>query len=61
MNEYALYEGDTFLAIGTATELAEKFDLNPDTVRYYASKKAHKLAEENPNYKVAINLGRVEV
>ena len=33
MKEYAVYKGDEFLAIGTAEELAEKFNVRPRTVK----------------------------
>ena len=34
---YALYRGDEFLDIGTKYELAEKFDVKPETIVFYAS------------------------
>lgn len=34
---YALYKGDEFLDIGTKYELAEKFDVEPKTIAWYAS------------------------
>ncbi|HEM5071324.1 TPA: hypothetical protein U1212_001981, partial [Streptococcus suis] len=35
--EYALYKGDKLLAIGTAKELAEQFDVKVSTIHFYKS------------------------
>lgn len=34
---YAIYQGDEFLDIGTVHELAEKFNVAPETIRFWAS------------------------
>lgn len=34
MIHYALYKGDTFLDIGTAEQLAEKFNLSPNFIKW---------------------------
>lgn len=35
--EYAIYKGDTFIDIGTKKELAEKFNVNEDTITFWHS------------------------
>lgn len=40
--EYALYKGDTFLDIGTAEELAEKYPVKASFVRYSTAPSAVK-------------------
>jgi DNA-binding CsgD family transcriptional regulator len=35
MKEYALYEGEEILAIGTVKEIADKLKISPDTVKFY--------------------------
>lgn len=35
--EYALYKGENLLCIGTAKHIAEVFNINETTVRFYAS------------------------
>lgn len=35
--EYAIYKGDKFIDIGTAKELAEKCNVKPETIEFYAS------------------------
>ena len=35
--EYAIYKGDKFIDIGTAKELAEKRNVKPETIEFYAS------------------------
>lgn len=44
---YALYEGDKFLDLGTSKELAKKFHVKPQTIRYYASRTTQQRAKEN--------------
>lgn len=36
--EYALYKGDTLLSIGTVAELAKRFGVKKDTIKFYGSK-----------------------
>lgn len=35
--EYAIYKGDKFIDIGTAKELAEKCNVKPATIEFYAT------------------------
>lgn len=35
--EFAVYAGDTFVAAGTAFELAKKFGVNPATIRFMST------------------------
>lgn len=35
---YAVYRGDTFIALGTAKELGKYFNVRPETVRWWGSK-----------------------
>ena len=44
--EYALYQGDSIVTVGTASELAEYMGVNPDTVRWYATDTAKKRQEK---------------
>lgn len=37
MTLYAIYQGDKFLDLGTKEEMAEKFGIKPETVRFLAS------------------------
>lgn len=34
---YAIYQGDEFLDIGTIAELGEKFNVAPETIRFWAT------------------------
>ena len=43
--EYALYKGDKLLGIGTAEELAKKYNIKRDTIFYYASPAYKKRAD----------------
>lgn len=36
MKTYVLYKGDDAIAIGTAKEIADKLNIKPATVRWYA-------------------------
>lgn len=35
MREYALYEGEEIIAMGTVKEIADKLKIKPDTVKFY--------------------------
>lgn len=37
VSDYAIYQGDTFLDIGTVSELAEKFKVTPETIRFWGT------------------------
>lgn len=51
--EYAVWRGEDCLAIGTVAELAERFGVKPETVRWWASPAAHRRAEKSRGCKVA--------
>lgn len=36
MKEYAVYKGDKLLGIGTVEELAEKFNVQPQTIKFWS-------------------------
>lgn len=38
---YAAYRGDTFIAVGTAAELAEELGGNEKKIRWYSTPTAH--------------------
>ena len=42
---YAVWRGDVCLAVGTIPELAERFNVKPDTVKWWSSPVAHRRAE----------------
>lgn len=48
--EYALYKGDKFLDIGTAEELADKFDLKPATIEWYSMPTNLRRIEKRKSY-----------
>lgn len=54
--EYALYKGDTFLAMGTIKEIAEKMGKTENALRFY-----HTPAYKRRNYKNGYILINVEV
>lgn len=43
---YAVWRGDECLAVGTVAELAERFKVKPETVKWWASPTAHRRADE---------------
>lgn len=45
--EYALYQGDEFIMIGTRTEIAKELGVREDTVRFYASETYKKRTNGN--------------
>lgn len=59
-SEYAIYQGDTFLDIGTIAELAEKFEVAPETVRFWGTtsylKRSKKENGEFGDCKIVIKL-----
>lgn len=60
VSEYAIYQGDTFLDIRTVAELAEKFKVAPETIRFWASpahlKRTEKAIDNRGGQKVVIKL-----
>lgn len=53
--EYAVYKGEEFLDIGTAKELAEKFNVKEDTIYYWASPANKKRVGKNGKVAVKLN------
>lgn len=49
MSEYALYKGDTLIAIGTVREIAEQTGLSVHTIRYYGTPSYRKRAPGHHN------------
>lgn len=47
--EYAVYQGDELIALGTANECAKLLNISPDSVRFMSSK-THKRLVENRKY-----------
>lgn len=47
--EYAVYQGDELLALGTADECAKLLNISPDSVRFM-SYKAHRQRVENSKH-----------
>ena len=45
--EYALYKGDTFIAIGTTKELAEYLGVSKRTIHFYSTPTYMKRNKEN--------------
>ena len=40
--EYAVYKGDEFICIGTKQELAKRFNVSINTVRFWSSSANHR-------------------
>lgn len=53
-DEFAVHKGETFLDEGSAEELAERFNVKPDTVRWWSTPTSHK--RDKGKRKVAIRL-----
>ena len=58
LKEYAVYQGDEFLMIGTIKECAKKLNVLPSTIRYWTMPVHHRRAEAkkgaDSTWKVAI-------
>lgn len=51
VNEYAVYQGESLVMVGTAKEIAQKLDVPIQTVYYWASKKGyHEANKEKINF-----------
>lgn len=55
---YALYKGETFLATGTARELAEERGVQRNTISYIGSNAYRSRLKEDHNALVAFPLGK---
>lgn len=58
-NIYALYKGDTFLDIGTARDLAIKYNVDPKTIKYYSTKSYIKKCKNLDNRLIAVNVDKI--
>ncbi|MGE6370613.1 hypothetical protein ACQKDB_15915 [Planococcus kocurii] len=60
LKEYAVYQGDEFLMLGTLEECAEEMGVLPATIRYWTMPTHHKRAElkkgADSTWKVAIRV-----
>lgn len=58
MKEYALYKGETCLAIGTIKEIAEKTNVKEKTIKFYGTPSHIKRSEKSHigNFKILIKL-----
>lgn len=54
MNIYAIYKGDEFLDLGTAKELAQKFNVKEKTIHYWHTP-THKKLVKNGMIVIKIN------
>ena len=57
--EYALYKGETMLAIGTVNEIADEIGVKPETVHFYSSPTYQKRGS-GKNRKVLVALDESE-
>ena len=46
LKEYAIYQGDTFIMIGTADECAKELNVSKETIYYYSTPSHKKRAKE---------------
>lgn len=53
MSEYALYEGDTFIAIGTLAEISKETGITERMLKYYRWPSYHK---RHPNGRVVVEI-----
>ncbi|MEY8458609.1 hypothetical protein [Lactococcus ileimucosae] len=53
---FAVYKGEEFLDEGTVEELAKKFNVKPETVKFWATPTSYK--RDKGNRKIAIRLER---
>lgn len=55
--EYALYKGDKFLDLGTAEELAKKFNVKKETIKFYCTNTYLKrIGKDYKNRLIAVKL-----
>ncbi|MGH0053374.1 MAG: hypothetical protein ACQ5SW_08310 [Sphaerochaetaceae bacterium] len=55
---YAVYKGEEFITEGTVEELAEYFNVRPDTVRWWSSPTNAKRGKKRR--KIAVKIGSLE-
>lgn len=60
--EYAVYKGDTLLAMGTREECAKQLGVLPDTVTFYGTptykNRVEKRKSSSGNVRVLVKLGK---
>lgn len=56
MMEYAMYKGEEFLDVGTAGELARKFNVSVSTIKFYATPVYRRRIEGRPNRILVVRL-----
>ena len=54
--EYAVYKGDTLLAIGTKEECAEQLSVKSETILFYTSASYQNRVKQPKNRRIAIRL-----
>lgn len=54
VNEYALYKGEKLLMIGTISEIAEKLNINTESVKFYKTPTYKKRTTENARRLVSL-------
>lgn len=61
---FALYKGDKFIDLGTAKELAEKYNVTPKTIRYLSTpanrRRIEKTKKDVSNALISIKIDDVE-
>ena len=57
---YALYKGEECLGIGTVYQLAQKFNVKIETIRFYGTDAYKRRLEKHKNSKNAKNLINLE-
>lgn len=64
VKEYALYKGDTFIDLGTAKELAEKYNVTPKRIRYLSTlanrRRIEKTKKDVSNALISVKIDDVE-
>ena len=61
---FALYKGDKFIDLGTAKELAEKYNVTPKTIRYLSTpanrRRIEKTKKDVSNALISVKIDDVE-
>lgn len=58
LNEYALYRGDEFIAIGTAQELSKLMNVKVETITFWSTPTYHKRIKNHNVATIVIKLER---
>lgn len=54
--EYALYKGETLLAIGTAKEIADEMNVKKETILFYNKPAYKKRINKDGNVRILVSL-----